>query len=291
MNNVTVCIKAFIRLAPLERALESLVGKGFAQVIVADDSHMDEDRRALYAKFRDRLPLRVLELPFRTGVSYGRNRMVEACTTPYLLLMDDDHFLTKDVPPMLEILESNPNFAAVSAVSTVDGKEYSGGGNLYCFGPFLVHDIGFGPHRRMKTSPAGNRYYLYDMVSNFSMHRTQAFNDVQWDEEILTAREHMDFYLTHQALGKWQFALAADCRFGHDGTDAAEVAELYKKYRLDRQTIKGLNDYFRKKWGLRAEAIWGKSHIGTGRGIKAGLIHALVYIGLRFRLDRGATSS
>ena len=42
MRDVTVGIKAFIRTAELDAALGSLVGKGFAQVIVADDSRMDD---------------------------------------------------------------------------------------------------------------------------------------------------------------------------------------------------------------------------------------------------------
>ena len=62
MQNVSVGIKTFIRRAEPERALESLVGRGFAEVIVADDSRMNDARRAIYAKFEDRLPLKVLEL-------------------------------------------------------------------------------------------------------------------------------------------------------------------------------------------------------------------------------------
>jgi len=284
LNNITVGIKAFIRMAELERALESLVGRGFAEVIVADDSPADENRHMLYQRFQDRLPLRVLKLPFRSGVSYGRNRMVEACSTPYFLLMDDDHFLENDVSPMLDILDSNPQLGAVAAQANIGGKLTSGAGNLYKFGPFIIQDIGFGPQRNAKHSSKGVTYYTYEMIDNFALFRTEVFDDVMWDETFVTFFEHMDFYLMHKDLGKWQFAITPDYVFGHTGIDSGEITERYKSFRLDADTRKSLSNYFNKKWGLKRGVVWGFCLKPKRRSPTVMLVHTLVGIGQMLRL-------
>lgn len=288
MQNVSVGIKTFIRRAEPERALESLVGRGFAEVIVADDSRMDDARRAMYAKFKDRLPLKVLELPFNTGVSYGRNRMVEACRSPYFLLMDDDQYVQGDLSPMLEILESNDQLGAVSALADTAGKFHSSAVNLYKFGPFMVLDIGHGPHRDAQYSPAGNSFSCYDMIANFALFRTATFEDVLWDETLVTNREHEDFFLSHKALGKWQFAVTPACTFGHGSLSSGEIAVEYNKFRVNPETIAALSRYFNDKWGLKHHVIWGMSHLPKRRGPKARLLHFLVLIGQLLHADQRA---
>jgi GT2 family glycosyltransferase len=280
MNGITVGIKTFIRVTELERAMESLVGRGFAQVLVADDSHMDETRLALYRRFENRLPLRVLELPFRSGISYGRNRMVEACTTPYFLLLDGDTYLDSDISTMLEVLESCPQLGAVTALEKTAGKFYSSAGNLYKFGSFIVLDVGFGPHRKARRSPAGTPYHTYEMVGNFALFRTEVFEDVKWDEAIVAFREHMDFYLAHKALGKWQFALIPGCTFGHGSSDSGEFAALYNHFRFDAAALESMINYFKNKWGM--------SHAPKRRGPKAILVHSLVFIGRIFQRNKRA---
>lgn len=283
MNNVTVGIKTFIRMQPLERALDSLIGQGFAEVIVADDSEMSSARRALYAKYAQRLPLKVIELPFHSGISYGRNRMVEACTTPYFLLMDDDHFLAPDILPLLDILESDPSLGAVTAQTIYKGRHYASAGNLYRFGDTLVRDIGCGEHRKVRLSSGGYRYFVYEFISNFALFRTETFRDVKWDEVFVANREHMDFYLEHQRLGKWRFAISPDCTFGHNSHDSADTGDFYRTFRNDEDTLQIMIRCFKEKWGLKRDAIWGLAHFERGRGIKARAIHFLVCLARLFR--------
>ncbi len=286
MNDITVGVKAFIRIAVLERALASLEGHDFAEVIVADDSNMDETRHALYQRFRERLPLKVLELPFRSGVSFGRNRMVEACSSPYFLLMDDDLAMESDIHPMLQVLESNTKIGGVTALETKAGNLSSGCGNLHIFKNFVVHDIGYGSHRKAKTLADGTRYYTYEMINNFTLFRTAVFNDVVWDEYYLIGRDHMDFYLTHKKLGKWQFALTPDCTYAHSSEDAGELAILYQKFRASPDTFELMSNYFNNKWGLDRGVIWGLSHMPERRALKGPLIHTMLGVSQLFQQPR-----
>jgi hypothetical protein len=47
-------------------------------------------------------------------------------------------------------------------------------------------------------------------------------------------------------------------------------------------------NYFKNKWGLSRDAIWGMSHEPKRRGPKAILVHSLVFIGRIFQRNKRA---
>jgi hypothetical protein len=178
----------------------------------------------------------------------------------------------------------------ISAMENRDGYVHSGAGNLHLFNSFVIHDVGYGAHAKVKHSKEGAPYFIYDMINNFALFRIKVFDDVLWDEAIVTSREHIDFYLSHKELGKWQFAVTPSCTYGHAQVDSDESTRLYNRFRHDPATYEAMNTYFKNKWGLKRGIIWGLSHLPKRKSlkIKARLVHTLLGFGQFFPRIRKA---
>lgn len=88
LDEITFCIKTWERPHKIRESVSSI--KRFypeAKIIVADDSETPTEIEGLY-KF--------LRLPYDTGLSQGRNELVQATDTPYLVIMDDDLLFMED---------------------------------------------------------------------------------------------------------------------------------------------------------------------------------------------------
>lgn len=101
-GNLTLVIKTFERPDVLRRMLASVRKVFSGPIIVADDSStpfLSDDPRVT-----------LLELPFDSGVGAGRNALIDAVTTEYLWMSDDDMILLPnfDVGRPLTYLARNP---------------------------------------------------------------------------------------------------------------------------------------------------------------------------------------
>lgn len=86
-ENVTVIYKSFERQEMAKRLYKNL--QEFypgLRVIIADDSSKPLDLQGD--------SLKIIQLPFNSGLSYGLNRALEKVETPYVMRMDDDELLT-----------------------------------------------------------------------------------------------------------------------------------------------------------------------------------------------------
>jgi len=108
MRDVSILIKTFERPQCLERLLAS-IGRAEWQgpVWIGDDSRRPY-RDLILSRFGE-LVTDYLCLPFDSGLSAGRNRLLERVTTPFFLLCDDDFVFDRrtDVGRMRELLLAN----------------------------------------------------------------------------------------------------------------------------------------------------------------------------------------
>ena len=88
-------IKTFKRYDCLNKLLKS-IRKFYpkASIIIADDNSENEFDTEFYRKWKKILDIKLIKLPFDSGVSAGRNKMVESSKKPYILLLDDDLVFT-----------------------------------------------------------------------------------------------------------------------------------------------------------------------------------------------------
>ncbi|SDF44586.1 Glycosyltransferase involved in cell wall bisynthesis [Limimonas halophila] len=277
MRDVTAGVKAFLRQAELRDTLTALTGHGLHEVIVADDSGIGPEREALYAELREVLPLRVIELPYDSGASAGRNAVARACITPYLLMLDDDLIVPDNLAAMRRAVDASRELGGVSCIWREHGRLSSCAANLYRVGRRLYKDIGRGP--ACVPRPDGKRLPVYDIVEQSVLFRTETFDDVLWDEHFTIMREHVDFFLQHKALGRWRFAVVPEVVMRHEKTPKTAGSD-YAALRYGRERKRAADDHFRAKWDLHGvvEGRWQHAH---ERPVKRALNHAALLAHLR----------
>lgn len=270
MRDVTAGIKAFLRQDELRSAIRALSEVDVAEVIVADDSGMPDERRKLYQELDQEVALRVLELPFDCGVSYGRNRIAEACRTDYLLLLDDDHVVFPNIELLREAIELRPDLGGVSGVWRELGGRKSSAGNLYRFGNRLYRDVGRGGEYLGRVQ--GRDVLGYDFIPLGGIFRLACLKEYPWDETYKTAREHLDYFLQHKVSGKWRFGLLDEAVLEHKPVDKRRSTGSYVTYRHGQGRHQASRDHFFSKWGIR-DVVVGRTHTVRKSSIREGFVH------------------
>jgi len=178
-GKLTAVVKTFERPETVKRLLDSLfrLYPGM-RVIVVDDSRVPvTDPR-----------VRMIRLPYDSGVSLGRQRALEAVETPYVLLLDDDFVFYRET-----VLE--PALALMERERRIDIM----GGEVVNLPSMRVNDYrgaGLYPTEAVSLIPPGSRIAgleVYDKVPNFYIARTASLRMVGWDPRIKRL-DHADFF-------------------------------------------------------------------------------------------------
>jgi glycosyltransferase involved in cell wall biosynthesis len=146
-RDVTVVIKAFERPACLENLVLGLYRRyPSLAIVILDDSSLPFNGYFVH----DYPQLRYVRAPHNVGLSRGRNLLVDAVQTPYLVLMDDDFGLAGDLEPLLlelmyevrlrATIEPVTDLTAVICAQTIvrSGADIVGGDVLHQFGSFKL---------------------------------------------------------------------------------------------------------------------------------------------------------
>lgn len=200
-------------------------------ILIADDSKMSSED-LIKSEFSD-LPITYLNLPFDTGLSEGRNVLVNHVSTDYFLLCDDDYVFESrtDLDRALEVLKENK-------LDIVGGEYYNYVNipNLKVFVRQITHPfrlLRFFLHRYKRSAYIGNFVmkdkdcelqvsYLppekeitrCDLVNNFFIAHTATVRSMGgWDKELKMG-EHEDFFLRAKQKGL-QVAFLANFGTGH----------------------------------------------------------------------------
>ena len=264
-SDLTVGIKTFLRTPQLAMCLEALVAHPWRRVIVADDGPIDAEREAMYASFTNRLPLEVLRLEFDTGLSAGRNEIVRRCDSEYLLVLDDDQTVPANVGDLREVMDENPHLGGVSCIWLERGVRRCTACDIRRRGRYLIKSTD--GSKPVRQTSRGLRFVEFDFVPNSTLFRMECLRELAWDPFYKIGKEHLDFYLSHQALGKWRFAVCLEVEIGHHPEDnSAQYLQFRKGERL-----KVSERYFFDKFDVE-DVIEGPKLIGDESPLLAFLI-------------------
>ena len=244
-SDITVGIKTFYRENKLKQLFDSLIGIGFKEAIVADDGKETESKERLYKEYAKRLPLKVIRLDYDTGLSFGRNRIVDQTNTPYLLMLDDDQVVPKNINDLKQVLNADETIGGVSGYWNEYGHIRCDASNLYQRGDYLFKDTSKSP----VLHKTGNvTYYLLDQIPNSTLFRTECLKKFPWDEHFKIGSEHVDFYLNHKHNSSWKFAVTPDVVITHD----PKGEENYDtNFRLNQSRLQESRRYLLNKWQLK----------------------------------------
>ena len=225
-ENVTVIYKSFERQKMAKRLYKNLISyyPGI-RVIIADDSSEPLDLQGD--------SLKILQLPFNSGLSYGLNRALEQVETPYVMRMDDDELLTfsTNLGRQVQFLNAHPEtdlvaFCTLTAVRCADpDKEVSKFTSFNMKGAPKSLRI---PHM---TQIDGN-HFVMGKVPNLYVARTEKVREVGWDENI-RMMDHQDFFW--RAAGNLVSVIALGTAVFHYHNP---FQRNYQKYRQDVQQDK-----------------------------------------------------
>lgn len=248
LSTTTLCIKTIERPTFLGRLLQSIraiypAGRATSPPIrVADDAEDYAPARKVCLRW-DALHL---PLPHDVGLSAGRNALVEAATTPYVIILDDDFecFPDTDFGQLVRFVEGG-------IFDIAGGTVYHNGSETHYEGWMRLQGdrLEMGP-RKQRTGPS-----RVDICYNFLAARRATLLDTRWDPALKMC-EHQDFFLRCQRAGV-KVGYVPDVRInhlpGHEGR--------YTEYRKVRAME--FYEQFKRNWGLTA--IQGSPAAPAGR--------------------------
>lgn len=206
-DNLTICIKAFERPHCCHRLVDSIRAMTKdTRILIADDSRVPIERN----------DATVMPLEFDVGISVGRNAMVEAVDTEYLLLLDDDVVFTHrtHLGETLDIIQDTQ--LDILGMRQIGTGPYEG--------VFKLQDDRLHVSKA-KRGMASVLVSLHDIIHNTFVARTESLLEHPWDADFKMA-EHIEFFYNH--LGKLSVGYYVRAAVKHlpDKTDP-----LYMKYR------------------------------------------------------------
>jgi len=224
---VTLLVKTFERPDCAERLVRSVRARyPTVPVLVADDSRRPR-------------PIAGAEchaLPFDSGLSAGRNYLLERVRTPYIVLLDDDFVFVQrtDLDRFVSILEQHAGLDMVGGEILSRGKRCARAESLELTDGVLKY----------ARAPRGNldAWPAWDFVTNFWIARTEAVRCVGWDSALKLA-EHTDFFL--RAKGRLTITFSPDVAVEHHKGGSRD----YRRFR--RRAATTFTSMFMRKHGIQ----------------------------------------
>jgi len=181
LQDTTFAIKSSGRAESVKRLVSSIQRKyPLAKILIADDGV-----GRLEERIRTSGQLHIHQMPYDSGLSAGRNLLVDLANTKYFVSLDDDFEFTEktDVISLIRMLESY-------------GAAIVGGpvGDRPGFGFRLVRDKSTLRQVAMKGAPARLTCNEVHIVANFFVAVTNVLRSVRWDDTFKLG-EHEDFFL------------------------------------------------------------------------------------------------
>lgn len=192
MPNVAVIITTFLRDNLLYKCLQSIVNNYTPnlKVFVADQGYNDDEKNITIDYYKSQLDLEYFKIPFDSGLSYGRNFLVQKAVDyniPYCLIIADSiHFSQSyDFSSFIDFLESDKSYGLI-------GFELL---NSKCAWEFLLKI----ENRTLYYLPANNyiihnqiQYKKVDICRNCFLAKTKAVLNL-WDNEMKLSEHTVSF--------------------------------------------------------------------------------------------------
>ncbi|MBI4921054.1 MAG: glycosyltransferase [Devosia nanyangense] len=214
------------------------------EVLIVDNGSDEQSRLSLQANLSTSpVNIRFLALPTNLGVAAGRNQAVGHVRTEWMLLLDDDIYLTGD--PLAQLQEDvavlGCRFASLRLLDADAKTPFAWGGHLYLTRAGDAVRMGHGSSHRGVDPGAGA---LKPELGTFlfggaSLMERAAFEQVGgFDEQLFIGFEDTDFSIRLFQRGM-KVGSVGPFAFVHDHPKPISVSnESYERTRYSRQAIK-----------------------------------------------------
>ena len=231
-KNVTFIVKSFERQR-LVKGLCRNISRIYpgVSIIIADDS-----REPLHI---DRENVKVIPLPFNSGLGAGLYAALEQVQTPYVFRMDDDELLTlkSKIHRELKYLIAHPELDLIGLGHTTAIRLHSPEFNFQEYYKSPMDDTPF-PLKIPHMTRLDENHLVLGKVANIYLARTEKIREVGYDPKIKVIDHHEFFW---RAAGKIVSAVALDTVVFHRHNP------YDRKYNSHRSDYLEDLDYIRKK--------------------------------------------
>lgn len=251
-GSLAVGVPYIYRLDALRRLLRSANTIDVDTFYIADNSngHVVEDLDVDDYTFN----IEVLNLDYHVGQGACRAAVSTAFSEDYLLVVDSDMELPKNLHLLAEILQENPEIGGVSGVLVEKNRIRSGCRNIYEIPLFFGREgIEIGIRDQPELHQVSDRYIgFFDYLTNAAMFRRECIEDYSWDANMFNMA-HEDFYVGHYHHTEWEFACCPEIFFKHFRGEAGDYpSDLGKNKEMNTAEKR-----FLQKWDY-GEFVWGK---------------------------------
>lgn len=231
-KELAIIIPTFLRddkLKILINSISSTIDNKKYRLYIADQGIFSLEKEEYYNQLR-RKGHQVYYLPFNCGLSYSRNFLISKISEPYVLLVDDDFYFTKEtnIQNFIYILNSRDSLGVVGGKlknrNDYHFKLYQSNNKLYY--------IKLNPKEWYYTPTTylikPIRFLYSDIVLNFALFKKELFNDQQWNNELKMA-EHTYFYWQLKQLKKWDVAFTDTVIATHQNETNSSIYNDFRK--------------------------------------------------------------
>lgn len=232
-EEVTIIIKTFERPKALRKLLLSInkyYSKEKISILIADDS-----RETFEIDFKTKHDITIYKLPFDSGVSSGRNFLLEKVSTEYFITLDDDFlFCAKTkIEDFINTLKIHKEIDLAAGIVFDFPKHWWQ--KMKKRNISRTVSISDDVLRRSKT-PAGliGDLKIFNFLPQFFIAKTDKIKNIRWNDYLKTV-EHTAFFLDCAKNGIISVEVPSVIVY-HD--HLSQRNKFYKKFRNDR-----VNDY------------------------------------------------
>lgn len=243
MVSLAAGTKVFMRPDKLEQLLESLENTQVKTLYLADDGEVTDEKAEIYNRdFTFKLEL--LDLEYDSGLGFGRKRIVEECDEDFLLIVDPDHVVPRNLSVLIEQLQALPDVGGIAGnlIEPEFGRMKQNAHDLRTNGNTLVRETD--TEAKDIELVAGNPFVRFDFIPNAVVFQMECLHDYCWDPEYVISKEHLDFYEGHRRQTDWEFGISPNVNFLHyPGGGDSYMEERYSSSKRTRS-----EKYFLEKW-------------------------------------------
>lgn len=258
-EEVSLGVKVFMRSEKLYRLLESVEDTEISKVYIADGGNT-EDRIHMYEKSWN-FELELIDLEFNCGLGAGRKAIAEKVEEKYLLVVDSDNEIPKNIQILYDILEKKPRLGGVCGLFFETQNDLISHRLRAKCKDITINGSTIKYHRNDKETQwvSGHPIIKFDFIENIAIIRRECIDDHVWDEDLEQGWAHDDFYLGHKNT-KWEFAMCPEVLFPHNRADEKEG---YKNNRRDTRRLERSKKHFMNKWGIKEVETLNTNYIDT----------------------------
>ena len=219
-NRLTIGIKTFCRPKTLEENLYTIFNKNKIRypIIIADDSLLKykKENIKIINKYKKnfRANIQIIDLKVDSGLSKGRNEIVNKCNTEYIMILDDSRSFTSDldINKMIRFLDENEEYHLFCGVITQRGGIHSK--YAFIFNSYkLINNI---THIDV-ASPKKIDNKLFKSLEetnigvNVFIARNKCLKLSPWNNKLKVG-EHEEFFFNFYKKG-YKCVISSDCNF------------------------------------------------------------------------------